>query len=221
MAKGRKKAKRPTRRKQTLTKKQLQQRNQALIVVGLLACLLALPLARVQLADWLNKVPGVGRVNQVKWPSQEDFIISVGEYAQSRYPKTQILPSIVTAQAILESDFGQSDLAYYYNNLFGRKAQSFDRSVSLPTQEFVDGEFITINDYFKVYHNWQDSVDDHAALMHRGVDWNPDLYQALIGERDYRLAAQALQAAGYATDPGYADKLITTIETYNLARFDP
>jgi hypothetical protein len=37
---------------------------------------------------------------------------------------------------------------------------------------------------------------------------------------DYKGTAQALQIAGYATDPQYAAKLIRLIETYNLTQYD-
>ena len=42
------------------------------------------------------------------------------------------------------------------------------------------------------------------------------LYEKVITATNYREAAQALQDAGYATDPGYAQKIIQVIETYSI-----
>ncbi|WP_233487686.1 glucosaminidase domain-containing protein [Aerococcus sp. 1KP-2016] len=41
--------------------------------------------------------------------TDQEFIQLIGEYAVAEYPKSQVLPSIVVAQAVLESDFGRSD----------------------------------------------------------------------------------------------------------------
>lgn len=45
-------------------------------------------------------------------------------------------------------------------------------------------------------------------------------YKAVIGERDYKTACRAIAAAGYATDPKYADKLVQIIEAYALTAYD-
>ena len=45
-------------------------------------------------------------------------------------------------------------------------------------------------------------------------------HAAVIGERNYKKACAAVHKAGYATDPGYADKLIRLIETYGLTSYD-
>jgi lysozyme len=42
----------------------------------------------------------------------------------------------------------------------------------------------------------------------------------VIKATDYQTAAQALQTAGYATDPSYAQKLINIIQKYDLQRYD-
>ena len=45
-------------------------------------------------------------------------------------------------------------------------------------------------------------------------------YAAVVGERDYKAACKAIKAAGYATDPGYPQKLIGLIEKYGLTVYD-
>ncbi len=92
--------------------------------------------------------------------------------------------------------------------------------MTLDTQEFCNGEWVTIQGDFRVYDSWEESMDDHTMLFVNGVDWNPALYEHVLTATDYQTAAQALQDAGYATDPDYAAKIISVIETYQLDRFD-
>ena len=48
--------------------------------------------------------------------------------------------------------------------------------------------------------------------------WYKPLFK--LPKKDYKAWAKGLQKAGYATDPHYANKLITIIEKYNLASYD-
>ncbi|HGF8028620.1 N-acetylmuramoyl-L-alanine amidase [Enterococcus faecium] len=152
--------------------------------------------------------------------SHQQFIERLVPHAQELQDGYGVLPSIILGQAILESNWGKSTLARKYNNLFGIKAYGDQKKVSLETKEFVNEEWITIQGDFKVYDSWEQSMDDHTQLFVQGVDWNPALYEKVITATNYQEAAQALQDAGYATDPGYAQKIIQVIETYHLNQYD-
>ncbi|EME8120790.1 TPA: glycoside hydrolase family 73 protein [Enterococcus faecium] len=152
--------------------------------------------------------------------SHQQFIERLVPHAQELQDGYGVLPSIILGQAILESNWGKSTLASKYNNLFGIKAYGDQKKVSLETKEFVNEEWITIQGDFKVYDSWEQSMDDHTQLFVQGVDWNPALYEKVITATNYQEAAQALQDAGYATDPGYAQKIIQVIETHQLNQYD-
>ena len=152
--------------------------------------------------------------------SHQQFIERLVPHAQELQDGYGVLPSIILGQAILESNWGKSTLASKYNNLFGIKAYGDQKKVSLETKEFVNEKWITIQGDFKVYDSWEQSMDDHTQLFVQGVDWNPALYEKVITATNYQEAAQALQDAGYATDPGYAQKIIQVIETYQLNQYD-
>lgn len=152
--------------------------------------------------------------------SHQQFIERLVPHAQELQDGYGVLPSIILGQAILESNWGKSTLASKYNNLFGIKAYGDQKKVSLETKEFVNEEWITIQGDFKVYDSWEQSMDDHTQLFVQGVDWNTALYEKVITATNYQEAAQALQDAGYATDPGYAQKIIQVIETYHLNQYD-
>ena len=148
------------------------------------------------------------------------FISKVKQGAINGWHTHQILPSISIAQAILESDWGESELAADYNNLYGRKTSDLSRAVLMETSEFANGEWIVIQDYFKVYKNVTESIEDHALLMVNGTDWNPALYHPVLEAETYEEASHALQQSGYATDPTYPQKLIDLIEQYELYKYD-
>jgi len=150
--------------------------------------------------------------------AQKDFIATVGAMAAADMKKSDILASLTLAQAILESGWGTSTLATQANALFGIKADSrwSGRVFSKQTQECYDGvNFVTETALFRAYDSWQDSVNDHSAFLIAG-----SRYAAVIGEKDYKKACNAIHKAGYATDPGYASKLISLIERYELTAFD-
>ena len=150
------------------------------------------------------------------------FIEEIKEQAINNYKKYKILPSITIAQAILESSWGESDLAKTYNNLFGIKADSSwnGKFATLETSEFYN---IKIEDKFRVYDNKNESIKDHAQFL---MD-NPRYKKYGVFESNtYINQANALQNAGYSTaedESGkkrYASDLIEIIQQYNLQLID-
>ncbi|EUJ27467.1 N-acetylmuramoyl-L-alanine amidase, family 4 [Listeria floridensis FSL S10-1187] len=148
------------------------------------------------------------------------FINTLAPLAQASQERYGVLSSITLAQGILESGWGKSELTKKGNNLFGMKGRYNGNYVTMPTLEYVNGKWITINAEFRKYANWQESVHDHSLLFVNGVSWDKDHYKKVLDAPNYKVAAQELQNAGYATDPGYASKLINIVETYNLQQYD-
>lgn len=122
--------------------------------------------------------------------------------------------SFTLAQAALESSWGNRAPG---NNLFGVKADKswHGLTVDVPTHEVVNGKSIAITAKFRAYGSWPECLVDHARFY---LD-NPR-YRKCFLERTGEGWARAVAAAGYATDPGYADKLIAIMRGRNLARFD-
>ena len=70
---------------------------------------------------------------------------------------------------------------------------------------------------FRAYNSWQESITDHERFL---TVENPVRYKSVIGERDYKKAAHALEAAGYATAKNYAEVLISIVESEQLYLYD-
>ena len=153
--------------------------------------------------------------------NQRQFLSAIKQGAMDG-AKEGILPSITAAQAILESGWGSSQLAKApNNNLFGIKDSEdwHGEIVTVPTQEYLNSDYITVNAAFRKYASWNDSVVDHAKFF-TSTEWRKNNYRKVVNETDYRVAAQELKNAGYATDPSYPGKLIRLIEAYKLYEWD-
>jgi len=126
------------------------------------------------------------------------------------------VPAAVTiAQAIEESAWGNSQLAAEYHNLFGIKGSGPAGSVGLPTSEFYNGQWVTIDAQFRVYHNVAESIADHAELLATS-----GYYQRAMADRAVPDAFANDLTGVYATDPDYGANLIAIMKLYNLYRFD-
>lgn len=149
--------------------------------------------------------------------TRSQFIEKVGPLAQNDAKTSKVLASLTIAQAILESNNGNSTLTVEGNALFGIKATTSWRGKvwTGKTIEYYDGNRTSIIAGFRAYDSWEESIADHSALLTR-----LDRYKAVIGEKDYVKACKAISSAGYATDPQYLTKLIKLIEDNNLTRFD-
>lgn len=151
---------------------------------------------------------------------EQQFIVQTASYAKRLKETYGILPSISIAQAILESDWGRSELSVKNNNFYGIKGDNPDQTVVMNTKEFVDGEWIEIEAPFRKYGSWEESMDEHAKLIAFGTTWNENQYETVVAATNYKEAAFALEKSGYATDPDYPGKLIRLIEQYNLNQYD-
>ena len=134
------------------------------------------------------------------------------------------IPSLLIAQACLESGWGKSSLAYKYNNLLGRKWASNNvitkKYVSLKTQEYQSGEYITIYSKFAVYESIADCFRDYIWLLHNVKKGSRLRYQAVLDAKDYLEATYQIKVCGYATSKDYTQLLRKIIIKYKLNELD-
>ena len=150
------------------------------------------------------------------------FIDDIAPHAQKVGKEFNILPSLIIAQACLESAFGKSGLAIKGKNLFGIKGSHNGQSCTMRTAEYKKGSKVPyyINAAFRAYPSYYDSLKDLCKLYKNGVSWDSKKYAKVIGEKNYVTATTHVQEAGYATDPNYASKLCSIIERYELIKYD-
>ncbi|WP_339248498.1 glycoside hydrolase family 73 protein [Paenibacillus sp. FSL R10-2796] len=151
--------------------------------------------------------------------TEGEFIAKIANFAVKDMQLTKVPASLTIAQAALESGWGSSGLTVKANNLFGIKGSGPAGSITVQTTEYINGKAVKVNSPFRAYNNWGESIADHSDLIVNGVSWNRNLYSKVLGASG-KVAAQEIAAAGYATDPNYAAKLIQIMNTYNLYQYD-
>ncbi len=146
--------------------------------------------------------------------AQQAFISQVAPGAVAAQGRYGIPASVTIAQAIEESGWGQSVLAVKDHNLFGIKGSGPAGADIQPTQEYVNGSWVTVSAAFKVYHNIAESIADHSQLLATG-----ESYQQAMADKQVPDAFAADLTGVYATDPNYGSNLIALMRLYNLYRY--
>jgi len=143
-----------------------------------------------------------------------DFIATFAPAAVASSKTTGISAAFVVAQGALESTWGASALAVKARNLFGVKASAawHGDTFEMETGEYIGGEHVMVPAMWRKYPTWQACFDDHAQFFLV----NPRYAAAIAVRDDAEAFAHAIQAAGYATDPNYASKIIAVIHAHNL-----
>ena len=147
--------------------------------------------------------------------NQQAFISLVAPGAVAAQQRFGVPAAVTIAQAIEESAWGQSSLAARYHNLFGIKGTGPAGSVTLPTQEYENGSWVTIDAQFAVYHNDAESIAGHAELLATS-----GYYGRAMADRAYPDAFANSLTGVYATDPDYGANLIALMKLYNLYQYD-
>lgn len=138
------------------------------------------------------------------------YIDQYKDIAIEQMLKWKIPASITLAQGLLESAAGESSLARRANNHFGIKCHNW-------TGPTVYRDDDAKNECFRSYGSAFESYEDHSRFLSTG-----QRYRGLFSLKttDYKGWARGLKAAGYATNPKYAERLIDIIQLYRLYEYD-
>ncbi|SCQ73954.1 glucosaminidase domain-containing protein [Propionibacterium freudenreichii] len=154
------------------------------------------------------------------------YIRWVAGFAQEEQRRYRVPAAVSIAQSIIESGWGQSSLTAVDNNYFGIKCPAYGSPfvsgcTSYSTSEWVNGGYVTIQAGFRSYNSPGDSFLDHGFFLSLGDPSNSAnrYYPAFLTTND-RDFVRAIAAAGYATDPTYANKIISIMDRYNLYQYD-
>lgn len=167
----------------------------------------------------------------LKGMGEADIIAKVGALFTADQRKNGVFASVSFAQFILESAYGKSELAQNANNCFGMKCSlsgntwggsAWDGASKYAknTQEYVNGQYVTVTAEFRKYQDVEQSIADHSAYLLGAMKGSKKRYDGLKGCTDYRKAVQIIKDGGYATAPDYVEKICSIIERWNLTRYD-
>ena len=148
---------------------------------------------------------------QIKWnQTYQQYFDQYKDIAIEQMLRYHIPASITLAQGVFESGAGKSELARRANNHFGIKCHNWTGRRSYHDDD-------ERNECFRAYDSAYESFEDHSQFLVSG-----QRYRSLfdLKETDYKGWAKGLKAAGYATNPQYANKLIEIIQLYKLYQYD-
>jgi hypothetical protein len=152
---------------------------------------------------------------QIGWTQNNAITIAyITQYkaiAMKEMKRTGVPASITLAQAILESNSGESNLAKNHNNHFGIKCKSDWTGAKAYQDDDAKQEC------FRAYEAAEVSFKDHSNFLKNRPNY-VDLF--LLDPVDDTAWAYGLKKAGYATASDYPKKLLKIIDDYELAQYN-
>jgi flagellar protein FlgJ len=152
--------------------------------------------------------------------SPESFLGQLWPVAEEAAARLNLAPEALLAQAALETGWGRHVIrhrsGHSSHNLFGIKADARwdgDR-IRVSTLEYREGVALQTRANFRAYASFEDSFADYVDFLQR----NPRYREALAKTDDPKAYFAALQQAGYATDPAYAEKIQKILESEPMQR---
>lgn len=161
-------------------------------------------------------VPDIPASGNILSADNRQFLMQLAHPARVLSEQSGIPQRLILAQAALESGWGQRQIRKTSGeasfNLFGIKASADWKGpvTEVITTEYENGVAKKVKAKFRVYHSYLESLADYVRLLVQ----NPR-YAKVVTAQTPQQAAHALQHAGYATDPAYANKLNAIIGQIN------
>ncbi|WP_432560241.1 glucosaminidase domain-containing protein [Granulicoccus sp. GXG6511] len=161
----------------------------------------------------------VGPNNGPAVTEADQFLATIAPFAKEGRERFGVPASVAMAQAVQETGWGRSAPG---NNYFGVKCHNQSpgpvpfECQDLETGEWENGRRVQITDRFRSYASMRDSVLDYGNFLVSNSRYRP----AFTVNGDPAAFARALQRAGYATDPAYADSLIAIMDQRDLYQHD-
>ncbi|HEY8159423.1 MAG TPA: flagellar assembly peptidoglycan hydrolase FlgJ [Methylobacter sp.] len=155
--------------------------------------------------------------------SAEEFVRRLHPLAVLAAKELGVEPKVILAQAALESGWGRSVIKNSNGgnsfNLFNIKADKSwpGKQAQVATLEFDQGIAKKVNAGFRSYDSFEDSFRDYVDF----IKSNPRYGDALKKAGNAEQYMHELQRAGYATDPKYADKVMSIYQGNTMAEFEP
>lgn len=149
--------------------------------------------------------------------TQDEFVEKVKPFAEKAAAELNVSPDVLLAQAALETGWGKHLIHDTKGNntfnIFNIKATGWQgKSVTVNTVENKQGVAQQERSAFRQYEGYEQSFADYVALIKN----NPRYKEALSAGDDSEGYADALQKAGYATDPDYAQKIKRLINSDSI-----
>ncbi len=181
--------------------------------------------------DWTASNVPVITCSELEGLSEDAVLEKIAPIFMYNAKHSGILASVSMAQFIVESGWGQSDLAVSANNVFGMKTELSENTWQGSTwdgrvytkqtgEQLPNGMYITITADFRQYDTINDCVEDHSAYLLNAKTDDGLRYAGIRNCSDFAKAVSIINDGGYATSHSYEEKLLNAIENYDLLKYD-
>lgn len=152
--------------------------------------------------------------------TKNEFLETVSKLVVEENTKrgNPLFSSVVIAQAICESGWGQSQIMMKANAIFGIKATSTwkGKVYNAQTKECYNGvSYTNINACFRAYNSLQESISDYFDLITKA-----ERYRKACVANSPLECITAIKNGGYATSPTYINTIMLIINSNNLTKYD-
>jgi flagellar protein FlgJ len=150
------------------------------------------------------------------------FVAKMTDAAKVAAAESGVPAKLILSQAALESGWGKREIlredGTTSHNLFGIKASPNwkGKVVHVMTTEYEDGVARKVRQPFRAYDSYAESFADYARLISQNKR-----YSSVVDAPSAEEAAHRIQKAGYATDPAYAEKLISIMSYFDSGAAGP
>jgi len=120
-----------------------------------------------------------------------------------------LFPEYAACEAALETAWGASKLCVQANNLFGQKQGSLTEglpTITIPTREFLHGEWVTVNAIWPVFPSWAESFKARMALLTAAAHKYPNYAAALVSSTGEAFVENVSKT--WSTDPNRAQSVL-------------
>ena len=150
--------------------------------------------------------------------TQQNFVSQMLPHALKASSASGVPPELMLSQAALESGWGRRQILMpdgtSSHNLFGIKATAnwHGKVAEVMTTEYKNGVAYKQIEKFRAYDSYDEAFKDYAGMLSS----NPRYAGVMQQSGNPAGMALALQNAGYATDPKYAEKLVGVMKKMNI-----
>lgn len=164
--------------------------------------------------------------------TEKEWVEMIAPLAQNAQKKFGYLASVLIAQTIQETGYGQTDLAQVGRfDVLGMKKELLNDTwdseywhggtFTKVTPEWYDGVETYITDTFRTYDNYQDCLYDYCQFMRDAKLGNGKYkYRDVLGTTDPETLISQVRIRGYCTDPTYDKSIMKHIAKWDLTKYD-
>ena len=144
---------------------------------------------------------------------------NLSTYFISNYKNTGIIPSILIAHFLIQSEYAQSELFLEANNAFNMKCALVDETWKWSSWN-SNYKYTKDGIEYRIYDYFEESIADFSAYLIGAKKGNALIFEGIKNCKDYKKAAKIIAEGEFPNDTSYQKNLTDIVEKYDLTQYD-